>query len=240
MKRFFYLFLTTIFIISCASEKALVFSESNMLYDEHAIIEINIPVAEGDTELAKKINFSIENHIANMLNFAEDYSETLQLKDAIKNFDDNYKAFKDDFEESNLVWEATFDGEVTYNSDAIISLAISNYSNTGGAHGNTNVTFFNFDKATGNQTTIESMLTDMESFNELAEKHFKESLIFEENYNYEDYFFGDDFQLPANYGFSDEGLILFYNTYEIAPYAMGITEFTIPFDELDELLKITL
>ena len=240
MKRIFYLFLTTIVIISCASEQALIFSESNMLFDEHAIIEINIPVAEGDTELAKKINFTIENHIANMLNFAEDFSETIELKEAIKNFDDNYKAFNDDVEENNLVWEATFDGEVTYNSEAIISLAISNYSNTGGAHGSTNVTFFNFDKATGHPITIKSLFTDMKSFNELAEEHFKEALLFEENYTYENYFFGEAFHLPENYGFSDEGLILFYNTYEIAPYAMGIMEFTIPFDELDELLKINL
>jgi len=238
MKRIFFSILTVVLFWSCATEKALVFSESNALYEDNAVIEINIPVAEGDSELAKAINSKVENHIANMLNFAEEASESIQLKDAIKNFDNNYKSFKNDFAESALVWEATFDGEVTHNSENIISLAVSSYSNTGGAHGNTNVTFYNFDKAASKLVDVNTIITDKDAFKTLAEQYFKDNVNRDDEFSYEDYFFGEGFQLPANIGFNEEGLILFYNTYEIAPYAMGITEFTIPYSELDTVLEL--
>ena len=238
MKRIFSPILTVLLFWSCATEKALVFSESNTLYEDNAVIEINIPVAEGDSDLAKTINSKIEGHIANMLNFAEEPSDTISLKGAIKNFDTNYKRFKNDFAESALIWEATFDGEVTHNSENIISIALSSYSNTGGAHGNTNVTFYNFDKATSKLIEVNSMLTDKQAFKVLAEHYFKENVNRNDEFAYEDYFFDEGFQLPANIGFNEEGLILFYNTYEIAPYAMGITEFTIPYEKLDAIIEL--
>ena len=54
----------------------------------------------------------------------------------------------------------------------------------------------------------------------------------------EDYFFGEPFHLPDNIGYSEEGLILLYNVYEIASYAQGYTEFRIPFSELNTYLKV--
>lgn len=238
MKRIFSPILTVVLFWSCATEKALIFTESNTLYEDNAVIEINIPIAEGNTQLATTINTKVENHIANMLNFSETASETISLQDAIKNFDTNYKRFKNDFAESALIWEATFDGEITYNSENIISLAISSYSNTGGAHGNTNVTFYNFDKASSKLIDVNTLITDKEAFKTLVETHFKANINSTNEFTYEDYFFEAGFQLPANIGFNDEGLILFYNTYEVAPYAMGITEFTIPYKQLEDLLEL--
>ena len=60
----------------------------------------------------------------------------------------------------------------------------------------------------------------------------------EEDEGFGDYFFGEEFHLPANIGYNDEGVLLFYNVYEIASYAVGITEFTIPFEEVEDYLSI--
>ena len=54
----------------------------------------------------------------------------------------------------------------------------------------------------------------------------------------EDFFFGKDFQLPETLGYSDEGLIVLYNPYEIASYSQGIIEFTIPYSEISSFLNI--
>lgn len=54
----------------------------------------------------------------------------------------------------------------------------------------------------------------------------------------EDYFFGKDFQLPESIGFSDEGVIILYNPYEIASYSQGIIEFTIPYEEIESNLNL--
>ena len=46
----------------------------------------------------------------------------------------------------------------------------------------------------------------------------------------------DNFTLPVNIGYTEEGLILAYNVYEIAPYSTGLIDFTIPYEEADDYL----
>ena len=60
----------------------------------------------------------------------------------------------------------------------------------------------------------------------------------DKQFSTEDYFFGKDFQLPESIGFSDEGVIILYNPYEIASYSQGIIEFTIPYNEIDANLNL--
>jgi hypothetical protein len=54
----------------------------------------------------------------------------------------------------------------------------------------------------------------------------------------EDFFFGKPFQLPENIGFSDDGLVLLYNVYEVASFNQGYTEFVIPFEDIASYLKL--
>ena len=229
-------FLLIILVFSCDKTINTTFSESNLEYDKSALVEINIPKAEGESAICKQINSTIENHIANMLNFSEEESDTISLEFAINKFDKEYESFKSDFEESALVWEAMFDGEVTYHSPMVITIAINSYLNTGGAHGNLNITLFNFETSTGKLLSNDELISNLSSFSEIAEKHFKEHTNTQEELG--DYFFGEAFHLPANIGFNDEGVLLFYDVYEIASYAVGVTEFTIPFEEVEDFLNM--
>ena len=234
MKQFVVLFLSLGLFFSCVDStiSPINFSETNVLYEDNAVIELNIPRADGKTEQSIAINKVIENHIANMLVFLDEPSDTLQLEYAIKSFDSEYKSFKEGFGESAMVWDASFDGEVTYQSDVLISIAINSYLNSGGAHGNANVTFFNFD-ASGKALTFDEIFTNKESLTSLVKTYFDE----ETEGSTINYFFEESFHLPANIGFNDEGVIFFYNVYEIASYADGITEFTVPYSEIEPYLK---
>lgn len=233
MKQLPVLFLCLSLFFSCAETTIIKFSETNSLYEDNAVVEINIPKAEGNTETSKKINSVIENHIANMLVFLEEPSDTLQLSNAIKSFDLEYKSFKEGFGEGNMVWDASFDGEVTYQSPEIISVAIYSYLNSGGAHGNSNVTFFNFNSA-GDLLGFDDLFQNKKDLTALVKTHFEKEIDGSEI----NYFSDEEFHLPANIGFNDEGVIFFYNVYEIASYADGITEFTVPFLEIDNYLKM--
>ena len=233
MKHFFKLFLCLALFFSCAVTAPIVFSEVNELYENNAVVELNIPKAEGNTAQSKAINKVIENHIANMLVFLEEPSDTLQLNYAIKSFDSEYKSFKEGFGEGNMVWDASFDGEVTYQSSELISIAINSYINSGGAHGNSNVTFFNFD-TNGKLLSFNELFTNESELTSKVKPYFEE----ETEGSSINYFFDEEFHLPANIGFNDEGVIFFYNVYEIASYADGITEFTIPFEEIESFLKL--
>ena len=234
MKQFFVGLLIFGFIFSCAEENTkLTFTEVNTLKNDNTVIEINIPKANGNSQIAENINSKIENHIANMLVFLEEDSDTLSLDFAIKSFDTEYASFKEGFTDSALVWDASFDGEVTYQSSSLTSIPITSYINSGGAHGNTNITFFNFDT---NGSVIENndLFLDKDAFIKVAKTYFIEEV---KDTNVDQHYI-DNFELPANIGFNDEGVILFYNVYEIASYADGFTEFTIPFEEVENFLKI--
>ena len=72
------------------------------------------------------------------------YAIKEELIEAAKQFDTEYANFKNQFADSDQKWEALIDGEVTYESPELISIAINSYLDTGGAHGNGYVKFFNF------------------------------------------------------------------------------------------------
>ncbi len=237
MKKILLSFLILIIVYSCNEEVSLSFTEFNLEYSENSIIEINAPRVDGESAIGDLINVTIENHISNTLNFSDDQTNLI-LADALEKFDTEYKTFKNDFEENALVWEATFDGEVTYQSSEIISIALTSYLNTGGAHGNMNVTFLNFNPSTGELLKIDDLIANKLAFTNLSQQHFNAAIQTSDGINFEDYFFGEGFQLPENIGFNNDGVNLFYNVYEIAAYAMGITEFTIPYNESAALLNV--
>nr|WP_281386135.1 RsiV family protein [Hyunsoonleella aquatilis] len=89
----------------------------------------------------------------------------------------------------------------------------------------------NFDATTGKPIQNENLFKNIDGFKALAKSYFNKavedrSVLFEP----------DSFSLPANMGYTEEGIILLYNPYEIAPYAKGIIDFTIPFENAEGYL----
>lgn len=234
-KRTFLLFLCILLVVSCKKEEVkLSFSEVQITTKNNDLVEVFIPKAEGNQLVSETINTEIENIVATFLSIGEPpdiNDKTLSISEKIEAFNQEYKNFVKDFPDITQQWGAQIDGEVIFQSNGIISIAITSYINTGGAHGNTNITFLNFDAQTGNQIPNENLFKNIEAFKPVAKSYFDKavtdtSVLFEP----------ESFQLPANIAFSDEGLILLYNTYEIAPYATGIIEFTIPFEVVNQYL----
>ncbi len=46
------------------------------------------------------------------------------------------------------------------------------------------------------------------------------------------------FQTSDNFAFTDQGIVVKYNTYELAPYSYGQPELLIPYEELNGVLKV--
>jgi hypothetical protein len=228
-----------ILLISCKKEQPLKFSEYSFIYDNHAFVEINIPTADSLSIIGNRINQAVENQISNALNI-DDKVVIMSLPKAIENFDYNYSSFKDDLDEESLRWEASFDGEIMYESPSIISIGLSSFLNTGGAHSSINISFFNFDSESGNILSIQDIISDLKGFTLLAKGYFQKAIENKESHAISDYFFGDEFKLPENIGFSEEGLVLIYNVYEIAYFDGSIMEFTIPFEEVEDYLNSNL
>lgn len=238
--KYISLSLSVFFILfSCKKDVPLTFKYQTIEKKENALVDINYPKAEGKDDIAQKINTTIENFLANEINLTETPDKVLTLEAAVKGFDKEYKSFKEDFPDSPQQWEAVIESEVTYESENIICIAVNSYLDTGGAHGNSHVTFLNFDKKTGTLLKQKDIITDIKAFKNLVQPYFKKATVpLSDEDIIEDPFYGEGFQLPENIGYGEDGIILLYNVYEIASYAQGITEFRIPYESTKSYIKI--
>lgn len=225
-------------IVSCKKEVSLNFVEHSVERSEDAVIALNYPKAEGTEAIASQINKILENHISSQFNLSEETDSSNTLEEAITQFNTEYNTFIKDFPDATQQWEALIDGEVTYRSSEVISIVISTYLDTGGAHGNTNVRFFNFNPNTGELLNMKALVSDVEGLSSIIQSELKSEIEANANEPMENLFFGNDFKLPETLGFNDDGLIILYNRYEIASYAQGIVEFSIPFEKVQGYLQV--
>jgi hypothetical protein len=238
LKKYTYLILALTFIFSCKEAIKIDFFEENIETSQDADISINFPKAEGSKVVSELINNTIQNYIVSQTNLGEDSLTNLSINDAVVRFNTEFKTFKIDFPDSSQKWEAFIDGEVTYRSPEVISMAINSYLDTGGAHGNTTIKFFNFNPQTGELYSKTDLINDIEALSDVISNRLKKEVQSNSDEPMQDFFFGKDFQLPESIGFSDEGLIILYNPYEIASYSQGIIEFTISYTEVRSFLNI--
>jgi len=224
---------------ACNQDVKLTFETQHIEKTSDAKIVIDYPKAIGAKDVANKINQQIEHVIANEMNMADTPENDISISEAASQFDKEYKSFKQDFQDSSQKWEVKVDGQVIYDSPEIICISLQTYTDTGGAHGNGKTTYLNFNPANGVLFEQKDFIKNLDEFKKVAEKAFKEQTKPKDNdESMEDFFFGEDFQLPSNIGYTNKGLVLLYNNYEIASYAQGITDIVLPYAQIKEYLKV--
>ena len=238
LKRILPLLILLIVLNSCTSEfKPTTFKNTTIDNSFEADISAVFDKATGGSELSEAINANIENSIISTISSPENKSD---LKTVLKDFNSEFVNFKKEFpDDSEPVWELNIETELTYQSEDIITIALSTYEFKGGAHGNDKIKFLNLNAKTGSILKQKDLIKNSTDFKALAKTYFVQSLeIEEEDLKMEDFFFGKPFQLPENIGFSEDGLVLLYNIYEVASYDQGYTEFIIPFEDVESYLKL--
>ena len=239
LKKLSLFLITALMIFGCDKDVKLKFETQHIEKSSDALIVIDYPKAIGTKAVANKINQKIEHVIANEMNMSDTPENDLTISEAVSQFDQEFKTFKEDFQDSSQKWEVKVDGQVVYESPEIICISLETYTDTGGAHGNGRTTFLNFNPETGTLLGQKDIIKNLKEFKNIAEKAFKEQTKPKDNdETMEDFFFGEDFQLPSNIGFTNNGLTLLYNNYEIASYAQGITKITLPYDQIKDFLKV--
>ena len=238
LKRIIPFLIFTLVLNSCTPEfKPVTFETTSIDTEFKADITVTYDKAIENNELSKTVNFNVEKTIIATLN---DSTKKTKLEAVLKDFNSEYLNYKNDFPETKEpTWELYIETEKTYQSEEIITIAISTYEFKGGAHGNDKIRFLNLDAKTGKALNQNDIIEDMAKFKTLAETHFIRSLEAEgENLKMEDFFYGKPFQLPENIGYSEEGLVMLYNVYEVASFDQGYTEFAIPFKDVEPYLKV--
>lgn len=220
----------SISVYSCKEETTLSFASTTIITNNETVVEVNIPKAEGNIEAAKAINTTLENFTNKALNV--DSANTLKptIEENITTFNTSYKKFKTEIGKTLLTdlpsWEALIDGEIIYQNESVISIVMNSSINTGGAQGIFNMKFFNFDTATGKELQTEDIITDLEAFKTVVKKYYKKEL--ETGYKEINLQLSDaPFLLPKNLGFSEDGIIIFYD--QLSSPSSDPLEFTIPY-----------
>lgn len=230
------LFLPCLFlmVLGCGPETALTFAP--MAIKESACaacakVDITVPNALGETQMAKTVNTAIREEIISVLHFDDDLA-VADMESAIASFTNGYEDLKERFMEEAMPWEATIAGSVSYEDAQILTIKLDSYLFTGGAHGYGEVRYLNFDKVTASELDNEALFTDMDGFTKLAEKTFRtqEEIPADAPINSTGFMFETEaFHLPESIGYTPMGIELFYAPYEIASYADGPIVVTLPF-----------
>lgn len=138
----------------------------------------------------------------------------------------------------------TFDKNLTMsrNDSDVISFYESFYEYTGGAHGMYGGMGITFDAKSGKQLMLEDILSNPEAFYEKAIEYILKEL--DEKYGaelfagYEETVKESTFgKTPASWHLNNEGIVIGYDLYLIAPYAVGAPSVTLPYDEFAEYIK---
>ncbi len=198
----------------------------------HILLEY--PVFE--SEKMTKANSFLNHRMADVLGFGDAESNTLvDLEAAAQHILNDYKEFKKEFPESPQVWNVRMISHVIYENEDVVCLKMVSESYMGGAHGSLNTSYMTFDINTSAYVNLLDRVENKELFISLAEQKFRKKRNLTPGEDLEKAGFGfpdNEFALPANIGIDDNGYLLHYNPYEVAPYSMGPTNLFISFDEL--------
>lgn len=126
----------------------------------------------------------------------------------------------------------TCDYKITYNSMCITSLYFDQYTYMGGAHGDTIRSSDTWNFKNAEQLMLQDFFPKQEDFKELILKEIERQISEREKKNPGNYFenytdlLRENFH-SENFFLTPEGVVVYYQQYDIAPYVGGIQEFTI-------------
>lgn len=125
--------------------------------------------------------------------------------------------------------------KITYNQNCCISLYQDKYLFSGGAHGNTVRTSDTWNVMTGCRYTLYGNRQDTDSLRrsilDQINTQINAHIMKGENWYFDDYskLAADSFN-PESYYVTPEGIVIYYQQYDIAPYSSGIQEFLVRTD----------
>ena len=185
---------------------------------------LEIPVINSDnSEIDNKVNKKIRTDI---MHFYEQ-----SLKEA-ENFLDDFN-----LDNSNFVADASF--EVKKSTSNVISILVKYYKYSGGAHGYYEYIPYNIDLRNGNFLVLKDLFKEEVDYKTLInneiENQIKQLGKKEKDINdiYEFYGIKDN----QKFYLEDKRIVIYFDLYDIAPYAAGIPEFPIPIDNIKNKIK---
>jgi hypothetical protein len=136
-----------------------------------------------------------------------------------------------DLPEYMLDYEYDMSYEVKYNENNLLSILIYDHTYTGGVHGMSTVTAYNFNALTGQRLYLSDVAKSQSALNkikkyvitDLTNRANRGEAIFKEQLSYV------EINSKRPFYFSPNGIIIKFYQYEVAPYAAGMPEVKVPY-----------
>jgi len=242
MRALLHSLLFIVLFFSCTNTNKLAFKPKEYHQDKCSdcpIIEITIPNALETSAISNAINTALREEIIGQLTFDDNGQSMEHIPEAMQSFSNGYGKLRTKFPDETVPWEAKIKGEVIYENDHLVTIACDTYVFTGGAHGYNSIRYLNFDKKKGIELENWELFANLEDFKRFAELKFRiqEAIPQDDNINSTGLMFeNEEFYLPENMGFTDNGLLLRYNQYDVASFADGPIIITLPYTEIKNYL----
>lgn len=124
---------------------------------------------------------------------------------------------------------------------ALVQVFKRQYEFTGGAHGLSSSISMLFHRNTGEMVSFKDLMgSSIKKVTSIAESYFRKQRGIPPGQSLKKagYWFDNGFTLPDNVRFEDDSLVLIYNQYEVAPYALGTIVIRVPIDKVLPFLRI--
>jgi hypothetical protein len=212
-------------------------------------IEVEFPVAFYNPVVLDSIRKTIITNVfgPEYVAYSNDSVISMFVKDLNQDYSDNNLPLVNQLDSSSNYSfnnEHVVSGFSLQNDKIIYVYGIERYVYMGGAHGLETRNYYNFDLKTGKLISETDLFVD--NYKELLSDLIKKRIV-EESKESEDNepildlentdYWTDSIKPNGNFYITDEGINYVFNPYEIAPYALGETEVTLPFDRLKGIFK---
>jgi len=236
MKKPFFLFLRLIFLGIAASSfiyaSVLVKAQETkpigqeiiitdlVIKEDHEALKVDrvFPLVQGikDKQVEEKINQTIQKDVLN-------FKEMLQTE--------SEKYLQGAKEEG---WEirkyiATIYYIVHYQKDDLLSLSVFYYSYTLGAHGHTLQRAYNFSLLNGEEILLNDILKEKKNYVDVINQEIIKQIELNPQEYFSEWSVFQSISEEQPFYLIEDGIVVYFGLYEIAPYASGIRYFKIPY-----------
>jgi len=216
-------------------DKSLDFIEKNSIRvyaktikykDDYTEVNLKIPVIEGlnNTELMDKLNREFEKKA---LDFKNETEKTVRevAEESIKN---GWPL------RTGTVYT---EYEAVINDNKTMSISVIYYQFTGGAHGSAYKETVNLDLANEKELLFKDLFDTSADYKQVLTDELLKKMNEKKDILFPDAMSGFKASDDLKFYLTDEAIVFYFNQYEIAPYASGIVEFSIPYDSLKDDLN---
>ncbi len=139
-------------------------------------------------------------------------------------------------------WELSKTINVSFLNKTVLSLNNTTDAYTGGAHGFSQTIWYSYDIQSHQHLSLDDILQPnaKKKFRKVAERYFRQfyELTADANLEKEGFEFANNrFELSDNFALLKKGIMVYYNSYDIAAYVVGPTELLIPYQDLAGIIR---